>query len=991
LNTGELLIKILTGSAVGYISSFISLKVIFGKYSLISSTNNYSDFKLNLSENIEKNILKESYINAQVETSGFKNELDKIFDDFINNSLDKNIPDKIFKEINGYDELKNNLNKFIGENNFIQDISLEKIIDKIDIRDLFNQNDLKNFSSKIYQVLSTTINPELKPLILDLYEQIKDNKINDILSEGTLNKLGDNINPLLDSLRQNIRNIEPEVENTIKIFWKEINADQILVNLENNIKNKSIIELIGIENKDKLTTELINHFIDFVKSDEGKSFVNKLSISLLNMIKEVDSPIINFLMPILQVRIFNFLERNIPYFAENAKEWLRVNKKEIEKIIEETIEEYYSTQNLMGQLKLSVKDIIGLKVSEYFQVVEKGIEKFETYINKNASQDITLKLIEFLDNKKISDIFEQLNIKSETLADFFHLFINNYLPKVNTKIFDSILNKKIGEINGFFKISLKDEFGDKIESLILDKVKSFLLSDYITNRIKELIPEKFENFKSTSLGEIITKEKLDGYLGFLPMLLMFSQGKIVDTINNQLNIFIDSKKTSDFIDNEILINSKNKLSEIYLNKSKEILNKVDDINVKTLYTENNDIDKLNIVDSLKNNITPVLENQLIKNLRIKTLNISSDKLNNIIEKYIGNEYTPILLISSLISIIFSIIIYFLELGILSNQSYITPIAYFIMAIFISFISLQMLFKPYEKSFAFKRKNIFAENISITLENDFKQSDNIFSEKEQQNLKNYISKDNYDFISNINSHKISETITNTSINYAYSFIESNDLSKEILEKVENFELNKISKNKFDTIFNSIINKSQGFLTDFSAKRVYSYKEKDLNALPEKLRLEIEDLIKSKVSSKTQELLQSLKDTDLTQKLKDSLNDIESFLNLDIKLNNAYLPDDILKEKIVNQLSQIIKDKIPEGINKYIEKNFLEDELSPDKEINTLFNGELILFVRNNTSFIIDKILLEFGLEKLKGQKEYISQNIIKNVREANKDSFFIWNW
>lgn len=986
MNTGELIIKILTGSAVGYISSFISLKVLFGKYALISNTNEYTDFKSHLAESLENNILKGSYIKNQIENDSFKKELNEIINDFFYNSLDENIPNITFKDIPEYELLKSNLNNFFINDDFIKNINLNDLLNNLDLSTILNDDSLKYLSNQVYQNLSPVIIPEIKPIVLDLYDQVKDNKINEILSENTLDKLKQNIEPVLNTLKENIKKIEPDIENIINNFWNEVKIDEILVNIENNIKEKTLIDLIGLENKDQLTTELINHFIDFVKSEEGKSFVNKLSSSLLKMIKEVDSPIINFLMPILQVRIFNFLERNIPFLADNAKEWLRINKKEIENIIEETIEEYYSKQDLMGQLKLTVKDIIGLKISEYFQVVEKGIEKFESYIDKDASQDITNKLIEFLGNKKISDIVIQLNIKEDTLADFFHIFINNYLPKVNTKIFDSILNKKIGDIKGLFEGSLTEKFGNQIKSLIIDKIKAFVLSEYLINKIKGIIPEKFDNFKTMNLSEIISKEKIEGYLGFLPMFLMFSKGKIIDFITNQIKNYTEADKLFTLINQDNEVKIKQYLNDLYLSKTKDIINNLDSADIKTLYENNKSFDKENLLEYIKNNSNELIENQAIKNLRVKTLSLSSETLNNIIEKYIGNEYTPILLICALVGSFYGILIYFLELGLLHQESYITPIAFFLIGIFISYISSEMLFKPYEKSFAFKRKNIFSENISLTLENEFKQSNNLFTEKEELSLKSYISSDNYNIFDKLNKTNIKEIISNKSNDYILNLIDSKKYSELISNKVFSFELNKISKEKFDNIFNSIINKSELFLTDFFSKKIYSYKDKDLSSLPEKLKIDIEEQIALKVNDKVKELLKELKEVNPTEKIKDSLDGIENYLNLDIKLNQAYLPEDEIKERVITQLSQIIKDKIPEGINKYIEKNFIEEQLSPNKEISTLFNGELILFARNNITFLIEKILLEFGLEKLKNQKENISRNIIENVRQANKDSF-----
>lgn len=985
MNTGEVLIKVISGGTVGYISSLFALKLFLGKYSLINDDSNYLKLETNLGDVLEQNLLKNRLINSQINRDDFKKQFDLFINDLIENSLSSNIPDITLKELDSYDDLKNNLNNFLLNNqSFIENINLEKIINFISIKDLLTDSELKSLAGKVYQILSSTVLPNLKPMISDFYDEIKDKKIEDVFNDDSLNKIKNNINPLLDELKKNIKNVEPELDTAIKSFWQEINADEILEKLENNIKEKTIIDFIGSENKDKLTSELINHFIEFINSDEGKGFLLKLSDSLLTMTKEVDLPVLNFLMPVLQVRVFNFIENNMPYLAENAKEWLRINKKEIDQIIEDSIEEYYTTQNIMGQLKLTVKDIIGLKISEYFQIVEKGIEKFENYINKNASHDLTLRLVDFLENKKIGDIFTQLNIKTETLADFFHVFINNYLPKINTKIFDSLLNKQIGTIKGLFKTSLKEQFGDKIENMIVLKAKDFLLSDYIIDKVKSLVPEKFEGFKTSTIESILPKEKLEGYLGFLPMLLMFSQGKIIDSIYNEINKNIVDKKPGDLINPEIETNLKNELKGVFLQNTETLVNQVSDLNLKSFYENIPVREFTNSNSNLLKSLEPVIENQIIKEIKDKVVTIPTEQLSTRVENFIGRDYNAIIIISAFIGIACGIAVYFINN---SSGLITTPIIYFMLALIISWASLEMIFKPYDRSFASKRKGIFANDISELITQTFKK-DNLFNSELQNDFRKNISANNYQLVNEImlnNNDKISNIFLDKSFSYIDKIVIPERDSKLFVDKISSFEINKINQETFNNAFSKVIDKSENFLNSFITKKLFEYGEKDLNALPEKLRLEIEELIKNKISEKTNNLTGSLNSIDITEQLKDSLDNIEQILNFDVKLSDAYSPDDEVKARITRYISEIIKDKIPEGINKYIQKNFIEGELSPDREINTLFNGELVPFVRKNIYLLIDNILFEFGLEKLKNEKENISQKIINSVRKANKDS------
>ncbi len=998
MNTGEIFVNILIGGTVGYFTNFLAIKILLKKPPFIAQnpiSDNYSEIKKSLSNIIEKDLINHKTIKPEIKKDEFKNSINNFNQHLIKESLCNNIPDNSIKDIPDYNKIVDALSNLLLDNSFIDNIDLSKILNKIDIQTLLNDEYLKLISQKIFPILSGIIVPEFKNMTLDIYDEIKNKKVSDIFNQNTLDKIKENLNHLINEINQKKFEIEPQINQMINDLWCEINADNIFENLENNLKNKSIIDFIGLENKDKLVRELINHFIEFINSTEGKQFLLKLSDSLITMVKDVDSPLLSFLMPVLQVRIFNFLERNISHLADNAKEWLRINKQEIEQIIEDSIEEYYITQNLMGKLKLTVKDLIGLKISEYFQVVEKAIEKFEEYIDKNATKDITDQLVVFLESKKINEIFNQLDLNSESLFIFFNSIINNYLPKIKTSIFDSFLDKPIGDIHSIFKISLKERFGAKVKNIILGKAKDFILSDYIANKLKEIIPQKFDDFKNQELVNLLSREKLDSLLGMFPMLIMFSQGKLIDSLFKEIQKSTDNKKLSDLLSPNIQQILKVEIKNFY-DKSNLVKNhKLENIKLKPLYEKIKDSDLLfesinKLSSKAIDNLGNFMQNKVFLETEKQLNKFSSEEINFKIEQSTKKEFQPIILFGAVIGSFLGLLLYFIQVRLLNiNTNWISNlILYSVIGMLINLFTLKRISKS---NIVNKIKDRNLVNISNFISNKLinQQSiKNIFNQSIEQDFKKTITKDNYLKLQNIineNKKIIAELSLKASFDSVINNLDIKDISKSFSVKITDYNLNNIPKDKFDYVLNVGINKGESFLSSFITKKVFEYKDKDFNFLPDKFKIEVENFAKNQVNDKLSQVTVSLNSINIEEKIETVLNQIEPFINLNIKISDVYLPDESIKLQAINFLNTIIKGTIPKTIRKYVEKNFIEDELSPDKEISTLFNGELVPFIRKNIYILLDKVIFGFGLDKLKDEKNIISQKIIQSVRESNKDS------
>ncbi|MBC7474299.1 MAG: DUF445 family protein, partial [Candidatus Sericytochromatia bacterium] len=674
----QLILNLISGGLVGYTTNLLAVKMLSKKYPIFGGdiiSKNSDELKNNLNNILENRLKNNQEINNIFENSEFKSSFNELigqgFESFINNENNQikilNLPDSAL--------LIKNISDFISKIDLFESIDLNVFLNQLKIKDLLGNEQTSIFANKFYNLIMKVINPEIKSFLIEIYSGLKDKRIDELVEKDILNKLLNNFELIFNDIRPKLASIDGDITLFIQESLAKIDINIILESLEKNIKAKKIIEIIGSENKENLTKELVQHFIVFIDSDEGLDFLNKLAESLINLTKGIDSSLLDFLSPVLKVKIFEFIKKNIPYLADTAKDWLRINKKEIEVIIENTIDQYYSSQNsTLSQIKLRIKDLIGLKVSEYFKIVEKGIEQFEDYIDNSASEDLTEEIIGFLNNKQLGNLFSELNLNKDVLATFFHQMIHQYLPKINTSIFDSFFEKKLEDITGIFKVSFKEKFGDDIKLFLAKQIKyQIFYSSEINDQLQSIVKEKLENIKNDSFSSLLSVEKFDSYVSYLPIFLMFSQSKIVDKLIEEIKRQAENKSLSDIINQDIQEKIKPKITSLYGDNIEKLALKIKEIKLSSIYQKTlNSENVINLADLILINNQDQVKIKIIGIIKSVINNINIEKFKNINKKLLVENTLPITMIGTVIGSLSGITIYFNQSFNVIGKYYNTP-------------------------------------------------------------------------------------------------------------------------------------------------------------------------------------------------------------------------------------------------------------------------------------------------------------------------------
>lgn len=1003
----EIVIKLFSGGLVGYFTNLLAIKMLFKEYPLVGGgviLKTYHELKDELSSLVERDLVNHHTIKTELESTEFKDALHSVLDDLVNKSLKNNLEGKTFSDICNYDQITNNFVNVLSENRLIEDINIKKLLSSVELNTLITEAQTQIISEKAFDLINEFIYPEINNFASDVYEEAKTNKLQDILGEESFKKAKENLHGQLDDLHIKVKDFDSEIDTFLKSVIDRIGLNESLNKIELEIKNRSLLEIVGEENKEKIISEIYSILINLVDSEEGNKLLEALSDSVISIAKDIDRPIIQFLTPDLQSKLTYFVENNIVYLADSTKTWIQKNKKELENLVENAIEEYYSGQKAIGTIKLAIKDIIGLKVAEYFNIVEKGVEQFDNYINNKAPEDISNQLFTFLENKRTGELITDIGLTKDKLKLFLHELLKTNLEKKNITVINKFFDKKIGDLN-IINSSLSEIIEPKITQFIIKQIKDrFLYSPFFSNQLKNILDRSLDKF---DLETFFNKQKLDGYLGLLPFLFMFGKGKVISLIKDSLVNEINNKKLSDIIPENLFNNenTKHQIENIIKSSLSEFSNK--DVSFYyNKFSDNLDLAPKTdfLISKTSDNLEKIMTGRISKGVRKELDKFSEAELRDKVEDFMGKELQPITWLGALLGALSGGALYLTEgvpeLAYLTsgNLSLVTvPIIYAIVGIGTNWLAIEMLFKPYEtKKFlgikipftpgiVGKRKPEFANNMGNFVSRELINEStvkNIFNTGVKHDITTFLSDKEQVVINLLKENK--DKVKSWSENLLYK-LSPPDISNKLYSKVENITVKDIGKNNLENGFSLLINKLSNFLSSFLSTQLNSFKDKKVTDFPDTVKEKINSSLIRGVNRKTEEKLDLLKSAE-AHTIRSFLEDIDMIVNKKVKLGSLF-SDEKSKENLVNHINSFIKDRVITGLETYIKKVFVSEELSPDRKVKDLFNGQLVEFLKNQLFLIIESIVFVIAIEKLKEEKHSISEKIIASINNSDKSILY----
>lgn len=818
----NLIIQPILGGAAGYITNEYAINMLFNTYTplklggVIPKTR--EEFIENISRLIEDDIINKEKVESILRDDAFIKNFNNLVEDFFVKSLYE-VSDNL--KLSNIDCISTMLDETQCFFNNQAELAIPEIImllsKEVKFNYLIDKNQIKHITYSLFDYVTKKVKSTdiVNSLIDSLIKNNKDLSLKDLLGEDTAQIFTKNISSFICEKESLKFKYEEDIS-------KLLNEVMLRTNLYNLLCD--FVENILKENKDSALKFIDSKINEFLKLEEFYNIVLDFSSSLIEYGKSIDISLMDLVNDTFIDKTKQLIMTLAPDISQLIIEFANENNFELQKIIEEAVNETINEQDTTKKalLNMAKGSIINSIANNDIADTLKNIFEDKNNI-ENISILLTAKVKQLLKKTTVADmigILEEKNILTpESLSNFILIYTKNNTNTLVEKLFDSLVP------------TLKNKFvttiiNNKIIDLFKDKV---IFSDKLISNARLKIEDYLINALNTEINEITNIISFDelNIQNKLSDLLTDNKEKIVKNIADGLNGYIQNKSINEVIQGISFDNINNEAILFLDKKLNELKSNISDLEFYELINKLNEIEGLhhNSSEAIRELIMSNLENilqSLIKGLTTNNLNkLDDDKLCEMAKSFMGNNLKPIMLFGGMLGIIAGIVLAVVQTSsnILAPISLPSAVTYGLVGYLTNAIAINMLFKPYKEikpirnipflrhfslGYIAKNKSVLAGNMSYAISEYLLTKDSmnelicVNNEKLRINMKEEISKNNYESVSKILSNNKS-VILKTIDNYVVGLINSNldNISNSFTSELNKLNLNSIlidNKNK-----------------------------------------------------------------------------------------------------------------------------------------------------------------------------------------------------
>lgn len=1009
-----------SGAVAGYITNKYAVNMIFKEYTPLkiggAVKKNKEKFIQEVSELVEKDIINSQTLIGSIKSKNFSDVIDSACIDFMTDSLNEVFKGIKLKNIPKISISTEQCITFIEQN--LQE-ELPKLIDnlsnKINIKDLANEEQLAIISQKIIKLIIETLETEgkLEEFLVCLYDENKNITLSQILKDKTKDDLIKNLSNIIKDSISNIIDDEGRCTALIINLCELLDLKSILLTLQNSLEQRTIQDIATEEDIEYIGNLLFKNIKVLIANDQNKENIKQIISEVLVVARDVEVTLLDVLPDDLANSIVSYIRYIIPDIAPHVSNWLYENKTKIDKTINTAVGE--TINKTEDPSFKSIADKFGGMIdtiSQTLKLVERVANMVEEYdLTPEASEKIYLAISKFFEETTIGEIVElidnKLSIDDEYICQSLLSLFDKSGEVLIKKLIFNFKEKKISEL---VKIDLVGIFNLKIIPLIYKSIKSN--KEKINKKIARLLKSKIETILNNNIADLIPKERVRILSKKFPKLIAKYIG------NNQAicEIYIKKLVSSNLenIDLEKMI-LENKESLIIL-----ICKKFDDLEKIALdKLKNKELnDMLNLIKDkqgfslslsqkihkgLVNNAEKVIDNNVQRVIYNNLIKLDEDEICNIAQSFMGKQLKPLSYFGALLGTIAGLVFAFTISGTINNFGFYSKYQTIIIAcilmglvgILTNVVALWMIFHPYKKNkFVAKipifrifaqgyipsHKDSFAKGMAYFIDNELlkgKRVEDLFNSKKYK-----FSNSIYSFVSN-NNFKILVDIASEKKNKISKFLYEFIINQGIKNKTKIAKsLAKVSDNlNIDTALTKqkVLEVSENLLSNLdkiqdSAIKFAQERLNKQNTLNELLPASVLDYINNSIN----ETIDNTIKISVDKVLKDE------FVKVLVLNNDAFyegLKSKSIAEIVGSENLSKLQKSVEVNLNNYIIndlskildkslKNILQTQLSKETKIGEIFNGSIRI--------ILDKKLYSITAVLLRRLNNYAQNNKEKVV-------------
>lgn len=720
----NLSVNIISGGLVGYITNSLAIKMLFKEYPVIGGGEVIKD-RTNLehamSELVEERLITPETVLDEFDTDAFKASFEALILKIINHDLRRNLEKfNTLGEIEGYHKTSDNLKSFLlGNRESIMETILNALFDNIMIKDFLSQSQLNTLIERLFSLFSNSLVENLNILLLGLHSELEQMPISDVLSTDIIRQLGHN---LIQDLHQVLaEQLKDELDHFYNSLDDILAIETLIKQLESHIFAKNLAELLGEASSSNTANHLLERLRQFMNSPKGQQILTEFLNHIIQLLKEIEKPISSFLNEELEERLLDLIDQHLPTILDRLDNWVTENKRELQELILEAINEHLKTENVVKHLTAT---IFSEQLTERYRIIKNVLSELRK-IAGQSTHDVVQLGARFLDNTQIKDLVEYLDsrvLDRKALTHTLIRMLNNYLPRLDLSFLDTIFHTSIGELPGIESLQLAEKFRTFLQPYLKKQIfERFLFDESLEKALKAVLEQWLESLESSQVAHLIPGG-LNSHADLLSEFISSQPFKefAIEKISQPIPELIEDKNLKVLINENIHQTLWRKLDQLYQDKVDGFLNQFQGQKVGSLYhrlaqlyfnLSNHQLfarrTREAVVSFMINMIREykLFEGKIYVVVKESFSRFSDQEMQAEMENFMGEELKPIALLGAFLGSIvggilsFAWLVPYLQPVTAGLWAFITfPLAFALTGIGTNWLAIKMLFRPYQKKF-----------------------------------------------------------------------------------------------------------------------------------------------------------------------------------------------------------------------------------------------------------------------------------------------------
>lgn len=443
-----LLVNLLAGSLVGYVTKSLAINMLFKKYPLIGGAEIIKDrenLEKAMSWLVEERLIKPSTLLEEFQKEDFKASFKNLIQHILHESLQSNLQAlSQVQDVQGFAETSQNLRDFLIEKQAeILPVCIDLLLEQLQIEDLQTPEQWSYF---IRQILAQNQIPEIfDSIYFELRQECNHVKLGQILSDDLFLEL------LKLALPADLENLYPEEQRQaladhLQRIYQTFFAGANWQALNTSFQSLSVAQLLAGTDFNHGLERLIQSVLTFLDSVKGQYLLLKIMMQIVQLLKQMNVPLSDFLTDRLEEQAVTLIERYLPEIVEVLENWLTENKVEIEAMIQSALGAHLQSENLVKQM---IGNIFGQQLTARYQVVENTLQEIKTLLQEQGPGDIAAMVSRFLNHTHVNVLagyLEKYILNEKALVQLCLELLQKYLPRLKVASLQHLLEQPLSQL-----------------------------------------------------------------------------------------------------------------------------------------------------------------------------------------------------------------------------------------------------------------------------------------------------------------------------------------------------------------------------------------------------------------------------------------------------------------------------------------------------------------------------------------------------------------